>query len=162
MVGPALARGGRRVLPALPLRRRPRGAAAVRAPGCVGHVLHPSVGSRCRATAVRGSFLDAAPALRWFARHAAPSRPAHGRVSLHSDRVQSVARSPQPKRTGRRRRLARLLQGWEGVTDSQTATVAEAPAQELTFAPANPLECSAELKALFLAHERPEFPAFFD
>jgi len=39
---------------------------------------------------------------------------------------------------------------------------APAPAQELTFAPVNPLECSEEIKALFLAHERPEFPAFFD
>ena len=50
------------------------------------------------------------------------------------------------------------------MTDSQSTTVAEAPApaQELTFAPVNPLECSEEIKALFLAHERPEFPAFFD
>ncbi|HEV8400343.1 MAG TPA: hypothetical protein VGQ18_10970 [Gemmatimonadales bacterium] len=48
------------------------------------------------------------------------------------------------------------------MTASQSTTVAEAPARELTFAPVNPLECSEEIKALFLAHERPEFPAFFD
>jgi len=48
------------------------------------------------------------------------------------------------------------------VTDSQTTTVAEAPAEELAFASVNPLDCRGEIKALFLAHERPEFPAFFD
>lgn len=48
------------------------------------------------------------------------------------------------------------------VTASQPTVVAEPPAQELAFAPVNPLECSEEIKALFLAHERPEFPAFFD
>jgi len=39
--------------------------------------------------------------------------------------------------------------------------VAEAPA-ELAFARVNPLEHAEEIKDLFLAHERPEFPAFFD
>lgn len=48
------------------------------------------------------------------------------------------------------------------MTDSHTTTVAEAPAQALAFAPVSPLDCREEIKALFLAHERPEFPAFFD
>lgn len=36
------------------------------------------------------------------------------------------------------------------------------PAAELVFARVNPLEHADEIKQLFLAHERPEFPAFFD
>ena len=48
------------------------------------------------------------------------------------------------------------------MTDSHNTALAEAPAQPLAFASVNPLECSEEIKALFLAHERPEFPAFFD
>ena len=45
--------------------------------------------------------------------------------------------------------------------DSQNATLADAPVQ-LAFARVNPLEHAEEIKNLFLAHERPEFPAFFD
>ena len=36
------------------------------------------------------------------------------------------------------------------------------PAAGLVFARVNPLEYAEEIKQLFLAHERPEFPAFFD
>ena len=36
------------------------------------------------------------------------------------------------------------------------------PTAGLVFARINPLECAEEIKQLFLAHERPEFPAFFD
>ena len=35
-------------------------------------------------------------------------------------------------------------------------------AAELAFARVNPLEYAAEIKQLFVAHERPEFPVFFD
>lgn len=48
---------------------------------------------------------------------------------------------------------------------AQTATASpSAPAAggELVFARVNPLEHAAEIKQLFVAHERPEFPAFFD
>ena len=48
------------------------------------------------------------------------------------------------------------------MTAFTSTTVAEAPARQLAFASVNPLACSEEIKALFLAHERPEFPAFFD
>ena len=47
------------------------------------------------------------------------------------------------------------------MTDSQSTTMTEAPA-DLAFARVNPLEFSAEIKRLFVTHERPEFPAFFD
>ncbi len=45
--------------------------------------------------------------------------------------------------------------------DSAGTAVAEAPAR-LSFGRVNPLEYGDEIKQLFLAHERPEFPAFFD
>ena len=46
--------------------------------------------------------------------------------------------------------------------DTQSTAVAEAPPRGLAFARVNPLEYGEEIKQLFLAHERPEFPAFFD
>jgi len=47
--------------------------------------------------------------------------------------------------------------------DSPSTAVAEPPAPaRLAFARVNPLECGEEIKQLFLAHDRPEFPAFFD
>ena len=45
--------------------------------------------------------------------------------------------------------------------DTQT-TLAEPSAPSLVFARVNPLDYGDEIKDLFLAHERPEFPAFFD
>lgn len=50
--------------------------------------------------------------------------------------------------------------------DPEHTTVAEAspsaPASRLVFSRVNPLECADEIKRLFVAHERPEFPDFFD
>ncbi len=45
--------------------------------------------------------------------------------------------------------------------DSLDTAVAEAPGR-LAFARVNPLEYGEEIKELFVAHERPEFPAFFE